>query len=120
MNDTKTSLQGLRDRAQKFADDRDWSKYHQLKDLAMNASCEAAELAELFLWKTNTEITESMRTDSAYRQKVLDELGDILLTVLVLANNIEGCDLTTVFFQKMAKTEAKYPVAECYGKNAKR
>jgi NTP pyrophosphatase (non-canonical NTP hydrolase) len=37
----------------KFRDDRDWKQFHNSKDLALAISIEAAELNELFLWKSN-------------------------------------------------------------------
>jgi hypothetical protein len=36
----------------KFRDDRDWKQFHDSKNLATAISIEAAELNELFLWKT--------------------------------------------------------------------
>jgi NTP pyrophosphatase (non-canonical NTP hydrolase) len=39
----------------KFRDERNWEQFHNTKDLAMAISTEAAELNELFLWKTVEE-----------------------------------------------------------------
>ena len=51
MND----LEYLINELQKFRDDRHWEQFHNSKDLALAISIEAAELNELFLWKTNDE-----------------------------------------------------------------
>lgn len=40
-----------------FRNDRDWAQFHNTKNLAVALSIEAAELNELFLWKT----TEGMK-----------------------------------------------------------
>lgn len=36
----------------KFRDERDWSQFHNAKDLAIALNIESAELLELFLWKS--------------------------------------------------------------------
>ncbi|MFT6244498.1 MAG: NTP pyrophosphatase (non-canonical NTP hydrolase), partial [Crocinitomicaceae bacterium] len=35
-----------------FRDERDWKQFHDSKNLATAISIEAAELNELYLWKT--------------------------------------------------------------------
>jgi NTP pyrophosphatase (non-canonical NTP hydrolase) len=42
----------------KFRDERDWEQFHDSKNLATAISIEAAELNELFLWKTAKESEE--------------------------------------------------------------
>jgi NTP pyrophosphatase (non-canonical NTP hydrolase) len=49
MNDIQTLISEL----VKFRDERNWLQFHNTKDLALAISIEAAELNELFLWKTN-------------------------------------------------------------------
>ena len=39
-----------------FRDARNWQQFHNPKDLALALSIEAAELNELFLWKTQEEL----------------------------------------------------------------
>jgi NTP pyrophosphatase (non-canonical NTP hydrolase) len=51
MND----IQMLINELVKFRDERNWSQFHNTKDLALAISIEAAELNELFLWKTIEE-----------------------------------------------------------------
>lgn len=40
------------ERINKFRDDRNWRQFHNEKDLAISISIEAAELLEIFQWKT--------------------------------------------------------------------
>ncbi len=49
MNDFEYLIKEL----QKFRDARHWEQFHNSKDLALAISIEAAELNELFLWKTS-------------------------------------------------------------------
>lgn len=51
MNDIQILINEL----EKFRDERNWSQFHNTKDLALAISIEAAELNELFLWKTTKE-----------------------------------------------------------------
>ena len=51
MND----IQILIDELVKFRNARNWNQFHNTKDLALAISIEAAELNELFLWKTTEE-----------------------------------------------------------------
>ena len=42
-----------------FRDERDWKQFHNSKDLALAISIEAAELNELFLWKSNEDVDKT-------------------------------------------------------------
>ena len=56
---------------EKFRDARDWKQFHTTKDLAVAISIEAAELNELFLWKTVEE------SEKVSREKLREEIADI-------------------------------------------
>ena len=43
----------------KFRDDRNWRQFHNEKDLSLSITLEAAELLELFQWKTSDEVVET-------------------------------------------------------------
>ena len=49
------SMKDLIDLVDSFIKERDWSKYHTPKNLAMSIAIEAAEILELFQWLTNEE-----------------------------------------------------------------
>ena len=38
-----------------FVDERDWNQFHSPKNLAMSINIEAAELSEIFQWRTEKE-----------------------------------------------------------------
>ncbi len=67
MND----IQILIDELVKFRDARHWEQFHNTKDLALAISIEAAELNELFLWKTTEE------SEFVDRNKLKEELADV-------------------------------------------
>ena len=80
----------------KFRDDRNWSQFHNTKDLALAISIEAAELNELFLWKT-TEESELVDQD-----KLKEELADIFAFSLLLAGK-HGFDVKEIVLDKIKK-----------------
>lgn len=96
----------------RFRNERDWEQFHDTKNLAIALSIEAAELNELFLWKT---IEESEQVD---KEKVKDELADILVYALLIAHR-RGFDVKEIIRNKMVKNASKYPVNKAKG-NAKK
>ena len=98
-----------------FRDARNWSVFHNPKDVALSLMLEAAEVAEHFQWKNESEIQEHV---SAHRAEVGDELADVLYLVLLLSHDL-GIDITAAFQLKMAKNERKYPVERARDKHTK-
>ena len=96
----------------KFRDDRDWKQFHDSKNLATAISIEAAELNELFLWKT---IKESEEVDIA---KIKEELADILSFAFLLAEK-HGLDPFEIVAEKIKVNAEKYPVDKAKGKSDK-
>jgi NTP pyrophosphatase (non-canonical NTP hydrolase) len=93
---------------QKFRDARNWKQFHNSKDLALAISIEAAELNELFLWKT---VEESEKVD---KNKLKEELADVLAFSLLLAGK-HGFDVKEMVLEKIRKNNEKYPVEKAKG-----
>jgi NTP pyrophosphatase (non-canonical NTP hydrolase) len=104
MND----IQILIDELIKFRDARHWKQFHNTKDLALAISIEAAELNELFLWKTNEE------SELVDRTKLKEELADILAFSLLLAGK-HNFDVKEIVLEKIRKNNEKYPVEKAKG-----
>ena len=92
-----------------FRDERDWEQFHNPKDLALAISIEAGELLELFLWKDY---------DQADKDKVKEELADILSFAFLLADKYD-LDLKQIMLDKIKLNGEKYPVEKAKG-NAKK
>jgi NTP pyrophosphatase (non-canonical NTP hydrolase) len=88
-----------------FRDERDWEQFHNAKDLAIAISVEAAELNELFLWKSADEVDPT---------KLKEELADIITFCLLLANQ-QGLDIKQIIDEKLVINAAKYPIAKSKG-----
>jgi dCTP diphosphatase len=109
----RDSLQELCDLVLRFRDERDWAQFHQPKDLVAGLQIEAAELAELFLWKTPAAVEAEM-LDEEFRERLADELADVQTFLLYLAHACQ-VDLAQAVRAKLAKNAQKYPVEKARG-----
>ena len=92
----------------KFRDERNWKQFHDPKNLAAALGIEAAELNEVFLWKTTEESRE------VELAKVKEELADVLAYALLLANEF-GLDPEQIVLDKVKQNALKYPVEKAKG-----
>lgn len=102
----------------KFREDRDWSKFHDPKNLAEAISIESGELLELFLWKNKQEIEEKIINDLEYKSEIEDELADILTYCIQMANTLD-LDIEKIIFKKLEKVKEKYPIDKARGNHTK-
>ncbi|NQY28188.1 MAG: nucleotide pyrophosphohydrolase [Flavobacteriaceae bacterium] len=93
---------------QKFRDERDWKQFHDSKNLAIAISIEAAELNELYLWKTSKE------SEEVDINKIKEELADILSFSFLLADK-HGLDPFDIVSEKIKINAQKYPVEKAKG-----
>ena len=84
------------ERINKFRDDRNWRQFHNEKDLAISISIEAAELLEIFQWKTSEEATQDF-------EHLKEEIADVLIYSYMLADNL-GLDIDEIIKEKLEKT----------------
>jgi len=111
----REGLQQLRDRLRAFAAERDWEPFHTPKNLAMALSVEASELLEHFQWLTPEA---SMQLDPEARAGVREELADVLLYLVRLADRLD-VDLIDAAYDKMRLNALKYPVERARGSSRK-
>ena len=111
--DDKITIEELKKLVITFRDERDWKKFHTPKDLAVSLSIEAAELLELFQWKTNEEIKELIKNNEKY-QNVCEELADVIVYCIDLADAINA-DVSEIVKKKLEHNEKKYPIEKAKG-----
>jgi len=99
--------------AVRFRDERDWAQFHHPKDLALGLQVEAAELAELFLWKTNEEARQALE-EPAFRGRLAEEMADVQMFLLYLAE-AAGLHLPDAVEAKLETNARKYPVEKARG-----
>ena len=116
--DANTTVNSLKRRIRDFVHDRAWEQFHNPKDLALSISVEAAELLELFQWQSADAVTDAI-SRPAFRERIGEELADVVIYALSLANAL-NLDLSTIVTAKIDANESKYPVSEYYGVYEKR
>jgi dCTP diphosphatase len=99
-------MQDTIERIRRFRDERGWLRFHNPKDLAMSVSIEAAELLELFQWRS---VEQSERFAAEQRERVADEMADVAIYLLELAD-VTGIDLAKAIDAKLVKNAIKYPL----------
>jgi dCTP diphosphatase len=112
---TESVLDELRDALRRFAADRDWDQFHSAKNLAMAVSVEAGELLERFQWLSEPE---SQSLSSRDRSRVEEEMADVLLYLIRLADKLE-VDLAAAAREKMRVNAEKYPIEKARGSSKK-
>lgn len=115
--DKETKIQELKDKIQKFCEERDWDQFHGAKDLAAALIIEAAELLEHFRWKSEKEVKELFENPEK-KEHIEDEMADIFYFLLRLAQKY-NIDLSEALNKKMDKNEKRYSVDKFKGSNKK-
>lgn len=100
-------LSALQQQLREFASERNWQQFHTPKNLAMALMVESAELLEIFQWMT-PEQSQGVKTDPVQKAKAADEVADVLLYVLQLADQL-GIDIPQAVGQKLLKNAQKHP-----------
>jgi NTP pyrophosphatase (non-canonical NTP hydrolase) len=109
------SLSELSAAVLEFGRARDWHRYHTPKNLAAALIVEAAELLEPFQWLTPEE---SLALPEHKREAVKQEMADVLIYLISLANLLQ-VDLLQAAEEKLALNARKYPVDKARGSCAK-
>ncbi|HEX7045008.1 MAG TPA: nucleotide pyrophosphohydrolase [Burkholderiales bacterium] len=104
-------LDDLRARLREFAAARDWDRYHSPKNLSMALIAEAAELVEHFQWLSEAE---SAALSPEKRAAVEEELADILLYLVRLADKLD-VNLAEAARRKIARNAERYPADKVRG-----
>ncbi len=107
-------FEDLKTQLKNFVKEREWEKYHTLKNLAISVSIESAELLEHFQWwdKTAENISEEEKKEIAY------EIADIFTYLIHMADKLD-IDLMDITREKLEKTKNKYPIDKFRGKYEK-
>ena len=116
--DTKLTLENLKTMVQGFCEERDWDQFHNSKDLAIGVATESAELLEIFRFKTDQECDKMFLEKTPEREKISDELADVLFFVVRMAQKY-NIDLSDAFEAKLNKNRVKYPIEKARGSNKK-
>ena len=113
MNDSNTTITELKKIVEDFVNERDWSQFHNPKNLSIALAIEAGELMDIFKWNTTQEC-ESMMYEKKTRQDATDELADIMIYALAFSNR-NKINISSAIEKKMIKNRKKYPTEKYKG-----
>ena len=98
-------IQAVAARLNQFAEDRDWDQYHNPKNLAMAIAGETGELLEVFQWLTPDQ---AANLTTAQRDAAKDEVADILIYVIRLADKLD-IDIDEAVTSKINTNIVRFP-----------
>jgi NTP pyrophosphatase (non-canonical NTP hydrolase) len=87
--------------------ERDWSQFHDPKNLAMLVSSEAGELLAEYRWIPN-DGADGYTDDPAARARVESEVADVAIALLTLCARL-NVDLPTIIRDKLSVIRRNYP-----------
>ncbi len=97
-----------------FRDERDWSKFHTPKNLAISIAIESGELLEHFQWGGDDH--NAIDVD---RAAVAAEMADVLIYLLMMFDKL-GLDPTKEAIEKIRLNNIRFPIGSKPGKPTKR
>jgi NTP pyrophosphatase (non-canonical NTP hydrolase) len=100
-----------------FAKERDWEKFHTIKNLVLALVGEAGELASVVQW-LDTVDKEFLDNNLGVRQDLADELADVFIYLLRIAD-VAGIDILKASEEKLQKNSERYTIDKSFG-NAKK
>lgn len=106
-------LEELSDRIIRFCRERDWEQFHNPKNLSMALAVEAAELMEIFQWRT-LEQSKRENLSPESRNRVAEEIADVAIYAIRMAQMMQ-IDLLDAVASKIEKNEINYPPGEARG-----
>jgi|GEM_PF-872022 len=110
-------IQKMQSYSDKFVQERGWNAFHTLKNLMIGLMVESSELIEIVQWMNDQEI-EAIKENSSKMEHLKEEIGDVFHYFLRICSSL-NIDPKEAFWEKIKKTEAKYPKELCQGKRDK-
>lgn len=95
------------ERLSQFVADRDWSRHHNPKNLAMAIAGEAGELCAEYQWLT-LEQSEASGSEGELRDRVAAEVADVAIYLFLLADRL-GLDLIETVLAKLELNDDRFP-----------
>lgn len=96
-----------------FTAERDWEKFHTVKNLVLALVGEAGELASVVQWLENID-KKFLESNTEIREDLADELADVFIYLLRIAD-VAGIDISKAAKDKMHKNSARYTIEKSFG-----
>jgi len=96
-------------RIKKYAEERDWSQFHNPKDLLLGIVEEIGEIRNLVKWEQNPEILQKVLNEN--KIELEDNIGDIYWFLALLANGSE-VNMDEAIDKVIKKNELRFPIKD--------
>ncbi len=100
------NIENIKQKIQKFSDDRAWEDFHNPKNLVMALTGEVGELNEIFQW---LDFDECLNLPDDVLEHTKEEVADVAIYLIRICMKLD-VDLESAILNKMDKNEKKYPV----------
>ena len=98
-----------------FRQERDWGKFHTVRNLASALCVESAELLDIFRWARDPEIKSIARQQ---RSEIESEVADVAILLTYLCHDL-NISLEDVVGKKLVINRKKYPIEKAKGISTK-
>lgn len=98
-----------------FRFERDWEKFHTMRNLASALCVESAELLDIFRWTLDSEVTSIVKQQ---RSEIESEVADVAILLTYLCNDL-NISVEDVVRKKLEINRKKYPVDRSKGISTK-
>jgi dCTP diphosphatase len=106
MSEHVSEFKELSDLLRRFAEVRDWGRFHTPKNLAMATAGEVGELVAEFQWLTPAE-SQSAALSAEKLEAIALEIADVQIYLLRLAD-VLGLDIPDAVRRKVAINESRF------------
>jgi dCTP diphosphatase len=107
----------LLEELRRFVRERDWSQFHDPKNLSMLLASEAGELLAEYRW-VSSERADAFSREPEARERIANEIGDVAIALFLLCDRT-GIDLETATHDKLEQNRRRYPVELSKGRAAR-
>lgn len=98
----------------RFCEERNWSQFHNPKDLLLGIVEEIGEVRNIIKWEQNPEIIQKVLLDN--KDQVKDAVGDIFWFLSLLANSC-NVDIDEAAKMTINDNEKRFPVEKTKDKH---
>jgi dCTP diphosphatase len=109
-----SEIEDLQARFREFSKERNWEQFHDPRSLILALVGEVGELSELFQWQTAV-IEDANKVESSLHQRAAEEISDVFLYLLRLAD-VLNVDLLGAAQAKLSAAMVKFPPSEFIGR----
>lgn len=112
-------LEALTESIRLFSEEREWQRFHNVKNLAMALAGEVGELVAELQWVEAADLEQVLASGTASRARIEQEVADVFIYLLRLAD-VADLNLVAAAQAKLEKNRLRYDVDVVRGSAEKR